>query len=167
MGSIPGQGTRLHRPQLRVHMLQLKILHIAMETEDSSMATKTRHKQTNKKTYIYIYIYIYIYKEKTDSLREGHLLCGFSSRTGLPASLAHTLSHQTQFNPFKEQQCSDAQLCLTLCDPMDCSPPGSSVHGILQARILEWVAISFSRGSAQPKDWTSGIFCIGRWILFH
>ena len=36
------------------------------------------------------------------------------------------------------------QLCLTLCDPMECSPPGSSVHGILQARILEWVAISFS-----------------------
>ena len=45
-----------------------------------------------------------------------------------------------------------AQLCLTLCDPMDCSPPGSSVHGILQARILEWVAISFSRGSSQPRD---------------
>ena len=40
-----------------------------------------------------------------------------------------------------------AQSCPTLCDPMDCSPPGSSVHGILQARILDWVAISFSRGS--------------------
>ena len=38
-----------------------------------------------------------------------------------------------------------AQSCLTLCDPMDCNPPGSSVHGLLQARILEWVAISFSR----------------------
>ena len=41
-----------------------------------------------------------------------------------------------------------AQSCPTLCDPVDCSPPGSSVHGILQARILEWVAISFSRGSS-------------------
>ena len=41
-----------------------------------------------------------------------------------------------------------AQSCLTLCDSMDCSPPGSSVHGILQARILEWVATSFSRGSS-------------------
>ena len=40
-----------------------------------------------------------------------------------------------------------AQSCLTLCDPMDCSPPGSSIHGILQTRILEWVAISFSTGS--------------------
>ena len=45
-----------------------------------------------------------------------------------------------------------AQLCLTLCDPMDCSPPGSSAHGILQARVLEWVAIPFSRGSSQPRD---------------
>ena len=44
------------------------------------------------------------------------------------------------------------QSCLTLFDPMDCSPPGSSVHGILQARILEWVAISISRGSSQLRD---------------
>ena len=45
-----------------------------------------------------------------------------------------------------------AQSCPTLCDPMDCSPPGSSVHGILQPRILEWVDIPFSRGSSQPRD---------------
>ena len=44
------------------------------------------------------------------------------------------------------------QLCLSLCDSIDCSPPGSSVLGILQARILEWVAIPFSRGSSQPRD---------------
>ena len=43
-----------------------------------------------------------------------------------------------------------AQLCLTFCDPMDYSPPGSSVHGILQARILEWVAVSFSRDLPNP-----------------
>ena len=47
-----------------------------------------------------------------------------------------------------------AQLWTTLCDPMEYSLPGSSVHGILQARILEWVAISFSKGSSQPRDWT-------------
>ena len=46
------------------------------------------------------------------------------------------------------------QSCPSLCDPMDCSPPGSSVHGILQARILEWVAIPFSRGSSQPRNRT-------------
>ena len=59
-----------------------------------------------------------------------------------------------------------AQLCPTLCDPMDCIPPGSSVHGILQARILEWVVISFSRGSSQPKDRTC-VSCIGKRILYH
>ena len=45
-----------------------------------------------------------------------------------------------------------AQSYLTLCDPMDCSLPGSSVHGILQTRILEWVDIPFSKGSSQPTD---------------
>ena len=49
--------------------------------------------------------------------------------------------------------------CPTLCDPTDCSPRGSSVHGILQAGILEWVAVFFSRGSSQPRDWTC-ISCI-------
>ena len=53
--------------------------------------------------------------------------------------------------------------CLTLCDPRDCSLPGFSVHGILQARILEWVAISFSRGSSQLRDWTH--LLLGRRIL--
>ena len=47
-----------------------------------------------------------------------------------------------------------AQACLTLCGPKDCSPPGSSVHGILQARILEWVAMPSSRESSQPRDQT-------------
>ena len=60
------------------------------------------------------------------------------------------------------------QSCLTLCDPMHLSLPGPSVHGILQARILEWVAISSSRGSS-CRDRTD-VFCsscIGTWILFH
>ena len=54
-----------------------------------------------------------------------------------------------------------AQLCLTLSDPTDCSPPGSSVHGIFQARMLEWVAISFSEGSSRPRDRTC-ISCVSR-----
>ena len=60
------------------------------------------------------------------------------------------------------------QLCLTLCDPMDCSPRGS-VHGILQARILEWVFMTSSRGSSWPRDLTgiSYISCMGRWVLYH
>ena len=52
------------------------------------------------------------------------------------------------------------------CDLMDCSPPGSSVHGISQARILEWVTISFSRGSSKSRDQTH-ISCIGKYILYH
>ena len=55
-----------------------------------------------------------------------------------------------------------AQSCLTLCHPMDCSPPGSSVHEIFQARILEWVVISFSRGSSQPRAWTQVSCTAGR-----
>ena len=64
--------------------------------------------------------------------------------------------------------CSVTQSCLTLCDPMDCSPPGSSGHGIFQARILKWVAISYSRGSSQPRGRTSifCVSCIGRRILY-
>ena len=58
------------------------------------------------------------------------------------------------------------QLCLTLCNPMDCSPPGSFVPGIFQERIMEWVAISFSRGSSPPRDQTCVSF-IGRQILYH
>ena len=50
--------------------------------------------------------------------------------------------------------CCFTKSCPTLVTPMDCSPPGSSVHGISQARILEWVTISFSRGSPQPRDRT-------------
>ena len=57
-----------------------------------------------------------------------------------------------------------AQSCLTLCDSMDCSLPGSSVHGILQARILEWVAIPFSRGSSQPRDGTQVSYTVGRFF---
>ena len=57
-----------------------------------------------------------------------------------------------------------AQLCPTLCDPVDCSSAGSSIHGILQARILEWVAISFSRGSSPPRDWTQVSRIVGKML---
>ena len=90
----------------------------------------------------------------------------------------HSSSQEALRRSFLEEGCvcvcvcvcvySTTQSCLTLCDPMDCSAPGSSVHRIFQAGILEWVAISFSRGSSQSRDGTrvSCISCIGRWILF-
>ena len=79
---------------------------------------------------------------------------------------------QMSLNPVvpKDQWlCSVAQLCLALCNPMDWSPRGSSVHRIIEARILEWVAISYCRGSSRPRDLicVSCISCIGRQILYH
>ena len=65
--------------------------------------------------------------------------------------------------------CVWVQLCPTLCDPMGSSLPGSSAHGIFQARILSRVSISFSRGFSWSRDWTciSCVSFIGRWILYH
>ena len=63
-------------------------------------------------------------------------------------------------------RCSVTQFCLTLHDPMDCSPPRSSVHGISQARVLEWAAVSFSGVSSWPRDWT-WVSRTGRWILYY
>ena len=72
------------------------------------------------------------------------------------------------FNPGKFNQggVSVPQSYLTLCDPVDCSLPGSSIHGILQARILEWVAISPSRGSSPTQGWDPG-FLLCRQILHY
>ena len=61
-----------------------------------------------------------------------------------------------------ESESEVTQSCPTLRDPMDCCPPGSSIHGIFQARVLEWVAISFSRRSSQPRDWTQVSRIVGR-----
>ena len=62
--------------------------------------------------------------------------------------------------------CLVAKSCLTLSNPKSCSPPSSSVHGISQARILEWVAISFSRGSLWPREWTR-VSCTGRGVILY
>ena len=70
------------------------------------------------------------------------------------------ISYKQVHNLLKQESESEvAQSCPTLCDPMGCSLPGSSVHGIFQAMVLEWIAISFSRGSSQPRDrtWVSRI----------
>ena len=83
----------------------------------------------------------------------------------VPLSPSHTV-YTSLFSISASPFCSVTQSCLTLCDPMDCNLPGSSVLGISQARILEWVTISFSRGSSTPRDRTS-VSCTGRQILHH
>ena len=83
----------------------------------------------------------------------------FTSSVWFPGD-PHPYQHKSFCQPFPLGCCSvcahamSLQLCSTLCDPMDCSLPGSPVHGILQARILEWVAVPYSRGSSQPRDRT-------------
>ena len=62
--------------------------------------------------------------------------------------------------------CAVSQSCPALCNPMDYSRPRSSVHGIFQARTMQWAAISFSRGSSWPRNQTC-VSCIVRWILYH
>ena len=62
------------------------------------------------------------------------------------------LANLIEYPKVKESESEVAQSCPTLCDPMDCSLPGSSLHGILQASVPEWVAISLSRGSSRPRD---------------
>ena len=72
------------------------------------------------------------------------------------------LERKAMTNLVSERVSEVAQSCPTLWDPMDCSIPGSSVHGIFQARVLEWVAISFSRGSSRPRDRTRVSHIAGR-----
>ena len=62
---------------------------------------------------------------------------------------------------YESEKSEVTQSCTTLCDPMGCSLPAFSVHGIFQARILEWVAISFSRRSSRPRDWTKVSHIVG------
>ena len=88
----------------------------------------------------------------------------------MPSLLPHGIQMKTSLRMHLASNdgcgcCLVTKSCPTLCDPMDYSPPGSSVCGISQARILEWVAISFSRGSSQPRDWTH-VSCTGRQILY-
>ena len=83
---------------------------------------------------------------------------GVGLRTSVPCWLVGSCEHSELL-----------QLYLTLCEPMNCSPPGSSVQGSLQARILQWVAIPSSRGSSRPRDQAhiSYDFCTGRQVLYH
>ena len=84
----------------------------------------------------------------------------------LNASSSCIMFDNVPLDPGVSCYCSVAQSCPTLWDPIDCSLPGSSVHGVLLARILEWVAISYSKVSSWTRDQTC-VSCIGRRILYH
>ena len=93
------------------------------------------------------------------------MCCGYHGTAGLLFNFLVFISSHNSFY-ICCWWCLVTKLCLTLCDSMDCNLPGSSVHGILRARILEWVAISFSRGSSPSRDRTH-VSCIGRQFLYH
>ena len=81
-----------------------------------------------------------------------------------PASLVSPALAGRYFTTQFSSVSSGAQLSLTLCNPVDCSPPGSSVCGIFQSRTLEWFAIPFSRGSSPPRDRTQISYITGRFF---
>ena len=102
----------------------------------------------------------------SESFPMSQLFASGGQSTGVSA-LASFLPENTQ--DWSPLEWTVSQSCPTLCNPTDCSLLGSSVHGILQARILEWIAISSSRGSSWPRDRThlSCASCISRQILYH
>ena len=90
---------------------------------------------------------------------------GFSRQdywSGLPLPSPHSVYTTSRMNPAAAAK--SLQSCPTLCYPVNCNPPDSSVHGILQARILKWVSISFSRGSSRPRDQTQVYHIAGRFF---
>ena len=97
-------------------------------------------------------------------LDKKHLIA--SHLKGYPGAWGSAPIQRTEIPPNDSPSCLVAQLCLTLCHPVDCSPPGSSVRGISQAKILGWVAMLSFRRSSRPTDRTC-ISYIGRPVLYH
>ena len=100
-----------------------------------------------------------MWHQNTDEPPANHLLIPI---TFLSPQLSQSFHNPRTPNSMKESESEVAKSYPTLCDPMDCSLPGSTVYGIFQARILEWVAISFSRRSSQTRDWSWVSHIVGR-----
>ena len=92
-----------------------------------------------------------------------HRMSRLADSCGLSVvSPKHSTWRRAKYNTCAVLHAKSLQSCPTLCNPVDCSPPGCSVHGILQARILEWVAVPFSRGSSRPRHRTQ-VSCFLHW----
>ena len=108
--------------------------------------------------------------EKVDKAVDFALVISFSFLDGQKGPSLHLRSRsQEQRRNTDVSLCSVTESGQTFCDPVDCGPPGSSAHGILQARIREQFSVSYYRGSSQPRDQTrvSCVSCIGRRVLYH
>ena len=109
---------------------------------------------STKLIYIYIYIYVYIYIYTLFFWRLNSIYLSFVASSFGVIDRVWKVTVKVLV----------PQSCSSLCNCMDYSPPGPSVHGILQARILEWVAIPFTRGSSPPRDWTWVSCIVGRFF---
>ena len=165
-GSNPGWRTKSHMQQLRVHMPQLRPNTVKLIILFKNYPIKKE----------YFCLPLPPSGDKGHHYDGGHAIypCHSWVSSLLPApgssSPIHCLGDLTMAPKDMHMHAKSLQLCPTLCNPMDYSPSGSSVHGILLARILEWVvAVPSSRGSFWPRDRTciSHISCIGRQVLYH
>ena len=131
----------------------------------STPVTGTQSSHKNNASYIYetpclSHVQIFIQYQKTHSTECSSPLLQSALQSDIQNSLVSLLVTAG------DCCCLVAKLCLTLNNSMDGILPGLSVHGILQTRILEWIATSFSKGASQLRDRTH-VFCIGTWILDH
>ena len=102
---------------------------------------------------LFLYISMYFQESRMSAIASGHQLdTSWHDRCEIFVELHMKVKVLVNYS------------CPTLCNTMDSSPASSSVHGILQARIMEWVAIPFSRGSSQPRDWTQVSHIAGRFF---
>ena len=138
-GSIPGSGRS--PGEGNGNPLQYSCLENPM---DGEAWQATVHRVTKSRTRLSDFTYLLTYL-LTYNLESALSICGSNMSTVLQPQIQPNMDHVVLL-------CVHAQSCLPLCDPMDCSPPDSSVHRVPQERILEWVAISSSRGSSRPRD---------------
>ena len=137
-------------------LLMLHVNSISIKLEEKKSILNKKHERSPK--LVLQVLYYYISCEIRDAL---------SPSKHHSYRVSYSIPHYG-YTPELQQLggcCLVAKSCL-FCDPMDCSPPGSSVRGISQTRILERTVISFSRGPSWPWDQTQ-ISCIGRWVLYH
>ena len=117
---------------------------------------------------LFLLIYLPVFSFLGLSAGRSTALRGSLSKKYFPGCLPQYQLHPSLLSP-GASILSRFSYCPTLCYPMGGNLPGSSVHGIFQARKLEWVSVSYSRGSSQLRNqiWVPCIFWIGRWILYH
>ena len=144
----------------------LKSLSSPSSSGNWAEVTKSMMEKTREPKQIYWWLELWNHRRKSKYYPQwGELIRLMIELNPEPVDRMHSCPPLLTFCPIYQPLVSEseaAQSCPTLCNPMDCSLTGSSIYGIFQARILEWVAISFSQRSSQPRDWTWVSCVVGR-----